>query len=300
MEAAGLKNSLLVGALLCSVQACDLANDARVQPLPPLSRPSPAARAGLPEISGEWRFAGWDLPTADTATALSGLPAPGALLIETQRADSLAGFYVMGPERHRLVGEVRRDSIVALVAYTPAGEGRFLAGRVRGDTLWMELTSLAIADPWPPGTRAAFMRGGTGSPFARLPGGIVLRTEPEPAVAPDTAAASPPTAPGAAVPAPARTPITGPADTAARRTAPPPAPATRPRPAPRPDTAAEEPVPPDTADAPPPDTSSVSPRGAEPAAGANLRRSTRRERAQDLLVSLTLQRRPKASPGPAR
>lgn len=255
-----MKKSLLVGALLVAVQACDLAGDAQVQPLPPLSRPSPAARAGLPEIAGEWRFAGWDLPTADTAAALAGLPAPGTLLIETQRADSLAGVYVTGPERHRLVGEVRRDSIVALVAFSPAGEGRFLAGTVRGDTLWMELTSLAVAEPWPAGTRAAFMRGATASPFVQLPGGVVLRTEPDPVATPDSMAAVPQGPPGIASPAPARTPITDTADSAARGTPPPPAPAARPRPTARPDTT-DEAARPDTSDAPPRDTSRVSPQG---------------------------------------
>jgi hypothetical protein len=259
-KAGGLYRLLLIGGLLLGAQACDLTGDADIQPLPPLSRPSPAARVGLPEIVGEWRFAGWDLPTADTATALGGLPMPGTLVVETQRADSLAGSYSMGPERHRIVGEVRRDSIIALVAYDPAGEGRFLAGRIRGDTLWLEFTSLAVADSWPPGTRGAFMRGVTASPFVRLPGGVLLRTEPEPVATPDTAAPAQ-ASPGTVVPAPTRPPITSPGDTAPRPSAPPPAPVTRPRPLP--DTARQA-APLDTADVPPVDTARASAYGVAP------------------------------------
>jgi hypothetical protein len=80
--------------LLLALAACEEAEGVNVQPLPPLERPSPEARAGLPEVAGTWRFAGWELPVRDTATAGEGMLAPGVLAVRTQRLDSVAGDYL--------------------------------------------------------------------------------------------------------------------------------------------------------------------------------------------------------------
>lgn len=162
---------MLLGSLL-AVTACGSGDPVEIQALPPATRPSPEARIGLPEIGGEWRFAGWEVPSRESVEDAELRPL-GTLRIETQRMDSLAGYYVREEGRVPVVGEVRRDSLFSLLA--EAGEMRaFLAGRVSRDTLWVELTSLEAAESWPPGTRAALARGVAGEAFVRLPGGEPL------------------------------------------------------------------------------------------------------------------------------
>lgn len=159
--------------LLLALAACDEAEGVNVQPLPGLERPSPEARAGLPEVAGTWRFAGWELPVRDTATAGEGMVPPGALVVSTQRLDSVAGDYVREGQRFPFVGEVRRDGILAVVAFGPDGQGSYVAGRVRRDTLWIELTSLSAAQTWSAGSRAALVRTPVAEPFVRYQGGFV-------------------------------------------------------------------------------------------------------------------------------
>lgn len=151
---------------------CDPAENVRVQPLPPLEGASPEARAGLPEIAGQWRFAGWELAEGDSAALAGPLPGFGELRLETQRLDSVAGFYLFPGGRLPVVGEVRRDSIVALVAGLGEGEGRYLAGRVSRDTLWVSLTTLLEPGTWPTGAQAAFVRSPVSATFARLQGEV--------------------------------------------------------------------------------------------------------------------------------
>lgn len=153
---------LLVAAV---VTGCDAADDVRVQPLPSLEAASPEARAGLPVVSGVWRFAGWELAPGDTGRVDAELPGFGELRLETQRLDSIAGFYLAGDARLPLIGEVRRDSVLAL-----AGAGRFLAGRITADTLWLALTSLVEPGSWPDEARAAFVRAAAGPRFVRVKG----------------------------------------------------------------------------------------------------------------------------------
>lgn len=159
--------------LLLALAACDEAEGVDVQPLPSLERPSPEARAGLPEVAGAWRFAGWELPVRDTATAGEGMVPPGALVVRTQRLDSVAGDYVREGQRFPFVGEVRRDGILSVVAFGPDGEGSYVAGRVARDTLWIELTSLSAAQTWSAGSRAAMVRTPVAQPFVRYEGGFV-------------------------------------------------------------------------------------------------------------------------------
>lgn len=181
---------------------CGDADEVRVQPLPPLERPSPEARAGLPELGGVWRFAGFEIPAADTAQVRNRVYAmtpPGDLGVQTQRLDSIAGRYLRPGAAFPFEGEVRRDSTFTLVAFA-GGVGSFVAGRVRRDTLWVELTSVPSAESWPRGTRAGLVRRPSGEPFLRLLGGAPI------GVPVDTAApAGTPAAPVTAPPTPAET-----------------------------------------------------------------------------------------------
>src|SRR5690606_13432895 len=97
---------------------CDPADNVRVQELPPLDESSIEARLGLPVLEGAWRFAGWELAEGDSLGLEAELPALGVLALEAQQRDSLGGYYLAeGGERAPLYGEVRRDSVVALVAF---------------------------------------------------------------------------------------------------------------------------------------------------------------------------------------
>lgn len=157
-------------ALLAALAACEPAQDVRVQSLPPIERPSAEARAGLPEVAGVWRFAGWDLASEDTASLQRELPGLGELRLQTQRLDSVAGSYVGGGGQLPLVGEVRRDSVVSLVASAGGGVAYYLAGEVARDTLWIRLSSLVEPGVWPADAQAAFVRSDVASTFVRLHG----------------------------------------------------------------------------------------------------------------------------------
>lgn len=230
------RRSILTLGVPLLVGACEPAGEVRVQELPPLTRPSAELRAGLPEVAGIWRFVGF-APTL-TTDSLAPLPVPpGNVAITAQRLDSIAGYYDAGAGRVPLVGEVRRDGVVSLVAFAAEG-GRFAAGRIVRDTLWIELTSFGVADTWAEGTRAAFSR--TPPPPPPAP------TAPLPAA--DSVAAPPPTAlpDTAGVRAPAVRPA-APARRPAPRPAPPSPtidPVVSPLPTPAPDT--PSPLPPDT------------------------------------------------------
>lgn len=176
----GTKVRARLGALLvccAALGACSEAESVEVQDLPPLRRPSAEVRAGLPEVKGTWRFAGFEIPAADTALVrerVYALLPPGDFQIGTQRLDSIAGQYVRGGTAFPFVGEVRRDSVISLVAFS-GGTGQFVAGRVRKDTLWVELTTFQSAvESWPRGTRAALVRGTVAAPFRRLLGGAPI------------------------------------------------------------------------------------------------------------------------------
>lgn len=224
-------------ALAAVVAACDAGGKVVVEPLPPLTQPSAEARLGLPELAGQWRFAGWVLPSADTALARGGGLTPGGeLVVETQRLDSIAGVY-RGPfGRYPVIGEVRRDSVFTVVGTDAGGQARVLAGHLERDTLWLELTTFSVADAWPFGTRAAFVRTVAADSaalaaapphyFVRGPGGLDLLPPPPPPVdtlapgplAPDTTAPLPGAAPSTPQaqpqPRPERTPILTPPSSA--------------------------------------------------------------------------------------
>lgn len=191
---AGRARMWIASALLAGA-ACGPVDEVEVQPLPPLERPSPEVRAGLPEAAGRWRLAGFQLATADISGIGAGLARPGELWIEMQRLDSLAGVYTFAGQRSPLVGEARRDGVLALVAFDPDGAQRFIAGHLRRDTLWIELTSLAAAEGWPMGTRAALVRTAVGEPFVRLPGGALLLPEPDTVAVPPRPETRPPPPP---------------------------------------------------------------------------------------------------------
>lgn len=215
----------LLAAALALVSACEPADDVKVQPLPSLERASPEARAGLPEVAGAWRFAGWELAEGDSAGLERDLPGFGVLWLRSQQRDSVGGAYVMQGGRVPLFGEVRRDSVVSLVSLMGPGDGRFLAGRVSRDTLWMELTSLLEPGSWPTGARAAFVRTAVSAPFVRIHGAPPALAQVDSLAADslaalartDSGAAARPAAPGIAPAAPPTVPP------AAQRTAPAPA-----------------------------------------------------------------------------
>jgi hypothetical protein len=156
--------------------ACGEAEGVEVQELPPLRRPSPEARAGLPEVRGAWRFAGFEIPPGDTTAVreqVYTMTPLGEIRIAAQRLDSIAGQYVRDGAAFPFVGEVRRDSALSIVAFS-GGVGQFAAGRVVRDTLWIELTTFTSAQGWPRGTRAALARQVSGPPFRRLLGGAPI------------------------------------------------------------------------------------------------------------------------------
>lgn len=191
--------------------ACDAGSDVRIQALPPLERPTAEARAGLPALQGPWRFAGWEIASEAVAAEVGEPSRPRGFVLENQRIDSLAGSFVHGEMRTPVVGEVRRDGVVSLVA--PAGEeagARFAAGRIVADTLWIELTSLMSPGTLRPGVRWAFVRSNVGQPFMRLPDGRLLR---------DTVVTLPPADSAAVIGTPAQPPAAAPAP---RTPAPPP------------------------------------------------------------------------------
>jgi hypothetical protein len=175
---------MLACSMAAALTGCDdvrAVEAADIEPLPPLERPSPERRLGLPEVEGLWRFAGFEVPPRDSAAVREGgltLTPPGDFRFETQRLDSVAGQYLRGETAFAFHGEVRRDSTYALVAQDADGTLRFVAGRMQADTLWLELTSFPSAAAWPSGSRAALVRGDAPpEPFLRLRGGVPFPAE---------------------------------------------------------------------------------------------------------------------------
>lgn len=171
----------LLIALSALSAGCD-PDEVEVQPLPSLESLSEEARAGVPEVAGSWRFAGWELAPGDTATAPAGLPRFGTLELLSQRRDSVGGQYVIQAGRFPLTGEVRRDRVVSLVSSLGPGDLRYLTGRLDRDTIWMELSSLTEPGSWPDDARAAFVRSAVAATFTRV------RGQPAPTVVLDSAA----------------------------------------------------------------------------------------------------------------
>jgi hypothetical protein len=149
----------------------------RVQPLPPLRRPSPEARAGLPEVRGAWHFAGFEFAPRDTARIREApdlLTPPGDFNVAVQRLDSIAGTYGRDGATYPFVGETRRDGVVSLVATDADGAPQFAAMRVVRDTLWLELSSFPSLQVWPVGARAALVRTPVAQPFRRFLNGVAI------------------------------------------------------------------------------------------------------------------------------
>jgi hypothetical protein len=167
--------AVLACAALAAAGACDEASG-KVQPLPPLTRPSVEARAGLPEVRGIWRFAGFEIRPQDTLLVREQayqLVPPAEMRIITQRLDSVAGQFVRDGVGFPFTGEVRRDSVLSVVTFSD-GVAQFAAGHLQRDTFWIEMTSLASAAGWPPAARAAMVRRVGGPPFRRLLGGAPI------------------------------------------------------------------------------------------------------------------------------
>lgn len=170
---ARLRAVLACAALAAS--GCDEASG-KVQPLPPLTRPSVEARAGLPEVRGIWRFAGFEIRPQDTLLVREQayqLVPPAEMRIVTQRLDSIAGQFVRDGVGFPFTGEVRRDSVISVVTFSD-GVAQFAAGHMKRDTFWIELASLGSAAGWPPEARAAMVRRVGGPPFRRLLGGAPI------------------------------------------------------------------------------------------------------------------------------
>jgi hypothetical protein len=230
---------VLFALALLGAAACDDAK-ASVEPLPPLHRPTPEERAGLPILLGRWLFTGFEYPVQDTQRVreqVYRLVPPGEFRVTLQRLDSVAGQYVRDSVGFPVTGEVRRDGIFSFVAFEPGGAGQFVAGHVAKDTMWIELTAFPSAASWPPGTRAALVRQPKGPPFVRLRGYV-----PPPPPPVDSAKAGDD---GEAQPAPPPPPPSAPAPVTEQP---------RPRPAPPPPPPPSEPedIPPVTAPPPAP------------------------------------------------
>jgi hypothetical protein len=168
----------LTAVLACAALAAGACDEAegKVQPLPPLKRPTPEQRAGLPEVRGVWRFAGFEIRAQDTLLVREQayqLVPPAEIRVITQRLDSIAGQFVRDGVGFPFTGEVRRDSALALVTYSE-GVPQFTAGHLQRDTFWIELTSVSGAAGWSPEARAAMVRRVGGPPFRRLLGGAPI------------------------------------------------------------------------------------------------------------------------------
>lgn len=191
----------LAAVALLGVEACGQAK-ADVEPMPPLRRPTPEERAGLPNLSGRWLFTGFEYPAEDTARVrqqVYRLVPPGQFLVTTQRLDSVAGQYVRDSTAFPFTGEVRRDGIFSFVAMEPGGVGQFVSGHVVRDTLWIELTGFPSAAEWPRGTRVALVHQPRGAPFVRLRGYVPPPPPPVDSSAGAAPAAAPPPPPAAPV-----------------------------------------------------------------------------------------------------
>ena len=216
MRTPGRMRGVVMALSALTLSACEPAEDVRVMPLPPLEQTSVERRLGLPLMQGSWPFAGWELAEGDTLGMEEELPVFGTIVVMEQKRDSLGGAYQgAGGGSTPLSGEVRRDGVVALVAFPNAQDGRYLVGSVDGDTLWVESTTLIPAGGWRSASRAAFVRGdGAAAPFRRIRGAVSATLAP---AAADTLVEMSDTLPltaevpaGEAVPSPAPAPPAGP------------------------------------------------------------------------------------------
>ena len=159
-----------------------------------------------------------ELPTAAALEESgSSLVRPGDFVLQIQKLDSIAGSYTADGVRFPVIGEVRRDQRIALVAFAPDDQSRYAAGEVRNDTLWVELTSFAAAESWPVGTRAAWVKGTPAAPFLRLPGVPTAPPAADTLALPPAESAAVPGIPVETTPAPAApTPTPTPAGPPAR------------------------------------------------------------------------------------
>jgi hypothetical protein len=236
---------------LAALVACGPAEGVEVEPLPPLERPSAEERAGLPMLTGVWRFAGWEVGGEEAAAALGEPGSPGDIQLTAQRVDSLAGYLVRGEQRIPLVGELRRDGVAALVARDGDAAFGYLAGQVAGDTLVIRVASLDGSELASPGRGLIYVRGPVGQRIVRGADGRLLR-DTAVLVAADTAAARP-AAPAIVTPE-AGTPAPEPARS--QPADPRPVPADTPPPTPQPDPDPPQPQPqpePQPEPAPPPE-----------------------------------------------
>ncbi len=252
--AAPLAHFALVGIMALGAAGCDPGADVDILPLPPLERPSPEARAGLPEIQGVWQFAGWEVVRGDSTALERTFPSFGDLDLEVQRLDSLAGSFATAGGVTEVVGEVRRDGWVALAALNDEAPVAFISGRFSRDTLWLELTSILPPDEWPQNSRAAFVRQSPAGPLAWVRGmprvsPLAMTDSTVPGSFEADAAPTPPgdAAPSASVPAassPAQGPSVSPAPStrSAGSAPPPPPPPAAPPPPPPPPPAVEQPA----------------------------------------------------------
>jgi hypothetical protein len=259
--------SLSLIAALGTMLGCEADGDVRVLELPPLERPTPEARLGLPEIAGSWRFAGWEIVRGDSTSLERTFPSFGELELSTQRLDSIAGTFRLAGGQAAVVGEVRKSGDVALVTLAGGAPDRFIAGRYLQDTLWLELTSIMPAEEWPQEARAAFVRGAPEAPIAWLrgarPGDAAPEAVPDSLEAMTDSIVGPPAAvtPGTGTPTPGGP--SGAPPPAARPSAQPPAAAPSGRPQPIP-TAPPSPSPVAPAPAAPPPAAQPTPPEPDP------------------------------------
>jgi len=152
--------------------ACATA-DPQTEPLPDGERPSPESRFGLPTLTGDWYAAGVDGVDEDVAEAF--LAYPLQIRVDTQRMDSIGGRLRIGDAVASWFGEVRRNGHFAVAV--PDGElaGGFMAGRLSGDTLWLESGTLLDGARWASPPRWALLRQAPERRFARTREGRVLR-----------------------------------------------------------------------------------------------------------------------------
>lgn len=217
---------------------CGPDEDVELLALPPLERPSPEARLGIPEVTGVWRFAGWEIIEGDSTSLDRTFPSFGELRFQTQRLDSIAGSFMMGGTAVPVIGDVRRDGRLTFVTLAGDNAQSFVAGTYLQDTLWLELTSVLAADEWPQNARAAFVREAPSEPaFAWLRGARVV--EPPPPLPVDSLATGTSAATGD-IP-PGATPPGGPATGGA--TVPGAGPTGQPRPAQQPSVTTPTPTP---------------------------------------------------------
>lgn len=173
------RSGILYAVLVTCLGGCGPDEDVELLALPPLERPSPEARLGLPEVSGVWSFAGWEIVEGDSTSLDRTFPSFGELRFAAQRLDSIAGTFVLGGTPVPLVGDVRRDGRLTFVTLAGGVPQKFVAGTYVQDTLWLELSSVLASDEWPRNARAAFVRGAPSEPaFAWLRGARVVEVPP--------------------------------------------------------------------------------------------------------------------------